>query len=86
MMSNKKFIQWFNLQKKKQQISCKIKYLKDLKYWLINDNLIHHSSGKFFKIVGIDVKSNTRGKNWDQPIIVQNEQGILGIIRNKFFY
>ncbi len=84
MMSNKKFIQWFNLQKKKQQISCKIKYLKDLKYWLINDNLIHHSSGKFFKIVGIDVKSNTRGKNWDQPIIVQKESGILGIIKDKF--
>ncbi len=84
MMSNKKFIQWFNLQKKKQQISCKIKYLKDLKYWLKNDNLIHHSSGKFFKIVGIDVKSNTRGKNWDQPIIVQKELGILGIIKDKF--
>lgn len=83
-MSNKKFIQWFNLQKKKQQISCKIKYLKDLKYWLKNDNLIHHSSGKFFKIVGIDVKSNTRGKNWDQPIIVQKELGILGIIKDKF--
>ena len=70
--------------KKKQQISCKIKYLKDLKYWLKNDNLIHHSSGKFFKIVGIDVKSNTRGKNWDQPIIVQKELGILGIIKDKF--
>ena len=84
MMSNKKFIQWFNLQKKKQQISCKIKYLKDLKYWLKNDNLIHHSSGKFFKIVGIEVKSNTRGKNWDQPIIVQKELGILGIIKDKF--
>ena len=83
-MSNKKFIQWFNLQKKKQQISCKIKYLKDLKYWLKNDNLIHHSSGKFFKIVGIEVKSNTRGKNWDQPIIVQKELGILGIIKDKF--
>ncbi len=82
-MSNKKFIQWFNLQKKNQKITCKIKNLKDLKYWLKNDNLIHHSSGKFFKIVGIDVKSNTKGKNWDQPIIVQKELGILGIIKDK---
>ena len=83
MMSNKKFIQWFNLQKKNQKITCKIKNLKDLEYWLKNDNLIHHSSGKFFKIVGIDVKSNTKGKNWDQPIIVQKELGILGIIKDK---
>ncbi len=82
-MSNKKFIQWFNLQKKNQKITCKIKNLKDLKYWLKSDNLIHHSSGKFFKIVGIDVKSNTKGKNWDQPIIVQKELGILGIIKDK---
>ena len=54
-MSNKKFIQWFNLQKKNQKITCKIKNLKDLEYWLKNDNLIHHSSGKFFKIVGINL-------------------------------
>jgi len=82
-MSNKKFIQWFNLQKKNQKIICKIKNLKDLEYWLKNDNLIHHSSGKFFKIVGIEVKSNTKGKNWDQPIIVQKELGILGIIKDR---
>ena len=44
---------------------------------------IFHSSRRFFKIVGIEVKSNFDGKNWDQPIIVQNEQGILGIIKIK---
>ena len=29
------------------------------------------------------IKSNLVGKNWDQPIIVQNELGILGIIKDK---
>ena len=82
-MSNKKFARWFNLQKKNQKISCKIKNLNNLEYWSKNNNLIHHTSGKFFKIIGIDVKSNMIGKNWDQPIIVQKELGILGIIKDK---
>ena len=69
--------------KKKQKISCKIKSLNNLECWIKNDNRIYHSSGKFFKIVGIDVKSNMIGKNWDQPIIVQKELGILGIIKDK---
>ena len=44
---------------------------------------IYHKSKKFFKISGIRIKSNFyKQKNWDQPIIVQNEIGILGIIKN----
>ena len=82
-MFNKRFIQWFNLQKKKQKISCRIKNLNKLKNWLKNEKLISHVSGKFFKIIGLDVKSNMIGKNWDQPIIVQKELGILGIIKDK---
>jgi oxidase EvaA len=43
-------------------------------------NLVH-TSGKFFKINGIRVSTNFGPvKNWDQPIIDQNEIGILGII------
>ena len=82
-MFNKRFIQWFNLQKKKQKISCRIKNLNKLKNWLKNEKLISHVSGKLFKIIGLDVKSNMIGKNWDQPIIVQKELGILGIIKDK---
>ena len=38
----------------------------------------------FFQIIGIRVFANLNKKTWDQPIMVQNENGILGIIRKKF--
>ena len=82
-MLNKNFRKWFNSQKKLNKIKVKIKKLNHLKFWIYNKKFIIHKSKRFFKIVGIEVKSNFAGKNWDQPIIVQNEQGILGIIKNK---
>lgn len=78
-----KFIKWFSSQKKKQKIYVRIKSLAGLKKWKFNKNLISHESGKFFKIVAIDIKSNLLGKNWDQPILLQKEIGILGIIKDK---
>ena len=82
-MLNKNFQKWLKSQKKQNKIKVKIKKLDNLNNWYFNKNSIFHKSKKFFKIVGIDVKSNLVGKNWDQPIIVQNELGILGIIKDK---
>jgi dTDP-4-dehydro-6-deoxy-alpha-D-glucopyranose 2,3-dehydratase len=46
-------------------------------------NLVH-DSGKFFRVAGIRVETNfgSVGK-WEQPIIVQPEIGILGIITKR---
>ena len=82
-MLNKNFQKWLNIQKKENKIQVKVKKLKSLNNWNFNNQLIYHCSKKFFKIIGIEVKSNLDGKNWDQPIIVQNELGILGIIKDK---
>jgi oxidase EvaA len=46
---------------------------------------IYHSSGKFFRIEGIKVKTNFGKKSqWEQPIINQPEIGILGLISKVF--
>ena len=46
---------------------------------------LRHSSGKFFSIEGINVTTNFGSKKkWEQPIIVQPEIGILGIITKIF--
>ena len=82
-MSNKSFNRWFTSQRKKQKISIKTKNLNKLINWHKNKNHIAHNSSKFFKIIAIDVKSNMIGNNWDQPIIVQNEMGILGILKDS---
>ena len=56
--------------------------LSKLNNWKFNKMKIYHQSKKFFQIVGIKVVSNFYKSNWDQPIIIQNEVGILGIIKN----
>ena len=59
----------------------------ELKGWHFDEmtgNLVH-DSGKFFSIVGIDVRTNTGyEQHWTQPIINQPEVGYLGIICKEF--
>lgn len=60
---------------------------QSMKNWYIDQDTsnIVHSTGKFFKIEGIQVKTNFYEISmWDQPIINQPEIGILGIIIKKF--
>ena len=83
MKNIKKISNWLYIRKKKTHFSVKRKIISKLKKWVLNSEKIYHSSGKFFQILGIRVKSNFFVNNsWDQPIIFQNEKGILGIIRH----
>ena len=82
-MINKSISKWLNHQRKKQLLTVKIISLSKLSKWIYNKREIYHKSKKFFKIAGLRIQSNFYNKkNWDQPIIVQNEIGILGIIKN----
>ena len=82
-MISQKIIKWLNYQKKKHYLSVKVINLDNISRWIFNNSTIYHKSKKFFKIVGIEVFSNLYKKNWDQPIIIQKEVGILGIVKNK---
>ena len=75
---------WLLNQKKINKIKIKRKNLDRLENWIISHKKIYHITKKFFQIIGIRVTSNFNKKTWDQPIMVQNENGILGIIRKKF--
>ena len=82
-MINKNISKWLNNQRKKQFLIVKKIDLSKLTNWVYGKKEIYHKSKKFFKISGIRIESNFYDqKKWDQPIIVQNEIGILGIIKN----
>ena len=54
-------------------------------YFELETKNLRHSSGKFFSIEGINVTTNFgHKKKWEQPIIIQPEIGILGIITKVF--
>lgn len=47
-------------------------------------NLVHHT-GRFFAVEGLHVRSDAEGAaEWQQPVIVQPEVGILGILAKEF--
>lgn len=81
-MINKKFDNWFANQKKNNKISVRIVDISKITNWKVDNDQIFHFSKKFFKIIGIKINTNFFKRNWDQPIILQNELGILGIIKN----
>ncbi|MFF2960244.1 NDP-hexose 2,3-dehydratase family protein [Streptomyces sp. NPDC057963] len=54
--------------------------LNSLKEWHLSDRL-RHSSGRFFTVEGLSVHTNFGSTpQWCQPVIVQPEIGILGIL------
>ena len=79
---NLKLSSWFKAQQKINKINISFVDFPNVKNWTANNNEIFHNSKKFFKIIGVKVKTNFYKKNWDQPIILQNEIGILGILKN----
>jgi oxidase EvaA len=57
-----------------------------MKMWYSNpDGSLHHDSGRFFSIQGIDVYTDYGNiSNWRQPVIYQPEVGYLGILTKEF--
>lgn len=57
--------------------------LETLTAWQVNDRLVH-ASGRFFTVEGLSVRTNFGPTpQWCQPIIVQPDIGILGILVKK---
>ena len=82
---NNEFLTWVKLRNKETSVSINKIELKSITNWSFNEKLIKHSSNKFFKINGINVEKDYLSvkKSWNQPIINQNEIGILGFIVKK---
>ena len=70
--------------RRNREVAVKVEQIpfNEMKMWHSDyDGSIHHDTGRFFSIVGIDVQTDY-GKNnqWRQPIINQPEVGYLGIL------
>ena len=80
-MQTNKLIAWLNKQKRINKLKIKKKSYQNLKQWKFDENLIYHKTKNFFSIKPFLC---TQGNvTWFQPLIIQKEQGILGIIKKK---
>jgi len=81
------FLETFNKRKEINYFNVTQIPFKKLDQWKFDEDLIYlkHTSGKFFKIEGVKVKTNYGyWPEWDQPMINQHEIGILGLITKMF--
>jgi dTDP-4-dehydro-6-deoxy-alpha-D-glucopyranose 2,3-dehydratase len=80
------FFEWFNDFKNRSSFEITRCGLAELDGWHFqkdNGNLVH-SSGRFFSIEGLDVRTNfSQVNHWMQPIINQPEVGILGFLTKR---
>lgn len=85
--STEEVVAWIERRNREVEVRVDEVPFADLKGWHFDDktgNLVH-DSGKFFSIVGIDVRTNTGcEQRWTQPIINQPEVGYLGVICKEF--
>ena len=80
-MKTSKLTNWLKNQKKINKIEIKKKKINLLKDWIFNKNIIFHKSKNFFSIKPFLFQQKNKKKF--QPLIVQKEHGILGIIKQK---
>lgn len=83
--STEEIRQW--IERRNREVEVKVDRIPfaEMKMWHSEDDgSIHHDSGRFFSIVGIDVKTDFGANNhWQQPIILQPEVGYLGILTKE---
>ena len=85
--STQQVLDW--IQQRNQQVKVRVDRIPfaQMKSWAIDveRNRLAHSSGSFFSIEGVNVRTNAGPvQDWDQPIINQPEIGYLGIITRIF--
>ena len=71
---------WILVQKKKNLMKSSKINISDIVNWEIGNKKIYNHNRSFFSIVPFRFQQN-KNKLWFQPLIVQKEVGILGIIK-----
>ncbi|WP_300790702.1 NDP-hexose 2,3-dehydratase family protein [uncultured Bacteroides sp.] len=77
--------EWIERRNKEVTVQVKqIPFAEMDKWYSKEDGSLHHESGRFFSIIGIDVQTDYGYINhWRQPIINQPEVGYLGILTKE---
>ena len=78
-------VKWIEDRKRNQKVSISQVALRDCSPWYYDrdSGMIRNPAGSFFRIAGVRC-TYPDGKKTEQPIILQNEIGFLGIICKRF--
>lgn len=74
-------LSWISKRRDLSKLKLEMIPIKNIKKWNYNSKEIIHEKNYYFSIIGVEVNhKQDMKKNWDQPIILQKEIGILGFI------
>lgn len=83
--STEEIKKWIERRNREVEVKVEKVPFSEMKGWHSEeDGSIRHDSGRFFSIVGIDVRTDYGDNHhWRQPIILQPEVGYLGILTKE---
>ncbi len=83
--STEEIKQWIERRNREVEVRVDKIPFANMKMWHSEqDGSLHHDSGRFFSIIGIDVQTDYgTNHHWRQPIILQPEVGYLGILTKE---
>jgi oxidase EvaA len=71
----------FTYEKTRSELFTRLISLKDVRRWKITADEISHEEGRYFSVIGVRVEAENREvPSWDQPILKQQSNGIVGFI------
>ena len=80
-------LQWLDKQRKNYPAKVEEIPIQELEKWNVDpkNGWIVHETGRFFQIIGVRVAGagNREVASWTQPMMKQNETGVLGVICKK---
>lgn len=58
--------------------------LKQVEGWTVTDSEIRHNEGKYFKVIGVDVKINNREvTSWHQPLVEPTQENLCSLVMQE---
>ena len=74
---------WIKKQKKISDMVVSKVDINDTNGWILDSKKIYNKKKNFFSILPFSFNINKK-KFWNQPLIIQKEVGILGILKKRY--
>jgi len=80
-MKKNEIISWISKRRGLSKLKVETIPISNIKNWIFTGKNITHEKNYFFSIIGVEVYSEQKKELvWEQPIILQQEVGVLGFI------
>jgi oxidase EvaA len=77
-------LSWFTELKSRHLLAQRRIPLDDVTAWHLSDDEIAHESGRFFRVIGVQVQASSREvRQWSQPLLAPQDRGVLAFLAKQ---